>query len=224
MCGRFTLTADPDQIAQRFAIDQFSIEFHPRFNIAPGQNILAIISHQGKRRMGYLRWGLIPSWSKDEKIGYKMINAKSETVEQKPSFKPLLARKRCIIPSDSFFEWKSIPSGKQPMRIMMKSGELFAMAGLYDTWIAEGGQKVHTCTILTKQANEIIMPIHDRMPVILEAGDEEEWLSGEFRDSQQLSAFLQRPVESSKLKVYPVSNLVNYVRNDERGCIEEWLG
>lgn len=171
--------------------------------------------------MGYLRWGLIPSWSKDPHIGYKMINAKSETVDQKPSFKALLARKRCLIPADSFFEWQQTSSGKRPMRIMLKNGELFAMAGLFDTWTAEEGQKIHTCTILTKQANELILPIHDRMPVILEKRDVEEWLSGDFRDPRQLSDFLQRPIESSKFKVYPVSNLVNYVKNDEPGCIEE---
>ncbi|MGZ4123546.1 MAG: SOS response-associated peptidase, partial [Tumebacillaceae bacterium] len=136
MCGRFTLTVTPDQLQLRFDAESLTFEFEPRFNIAPGQPIAAVIADKGQRRIGQLRWGLVPFWAKDEKVGYKMINAKSETVQEKPAFKSPFLRKRCIIPADGFYEWQKTESGKQPMRIVMKNEEIFGLAGLYDTWTA----------------------------------------------------------------------------------------
>lgn len=133
MCGRFTLVSDPDKLMLRFNVDEIPFDWEARYNIAPGQNISAIIEDSGQRRIGQLKWGLVPSWAPDTKGGYKMINARAETLTEKPAFRRLFERKRCIIPADGFYEWQQRPSGKQPMRIMMKNEEPFAFAGLFDT-------------------------------------------------------------------------------------------
>ncbi|MCG6197347.1 SOS response-associated peptidase, partial [Anoxybacillus sp. LAT_38] len=136
----------------------------------------AILADGGRRRIGQLRWGLVPSWAWDEKIGSKMINARAETLREKPAFRRLFERKRCMIPADGFYEWKQMARGKQPMRITMRDGEPFAFAGLFDTWTAPDGHKLHTCTIITTRPNELVADIHDRMPVILRPEHESAWL------------------------------------------------
>lgn len=170
MCGRFTLFSTFDDIIDRFDIDQFlpKDEYHPSYNIAPSQNILAIINDGSNNRLGKLRWGLIPPWAKGEKIGYKMINARAETITEKPAFRRPLVSKRCIIPADSFYEWKRLDhKTKIPMRIKLKSSALFAFAGLYEKWKTHQGGPLYTCTIVTTTPNELMKDIHDRMPVIL---------------------------------------------------------
>lgn len=220
MCGRFTIVTDPDKLMQRFHFEGVPFEWQARYNIAPGQAIPAIIEDRGQRRIGQLRWGLVPSWAKDEKIGYRMINARAETLTEKPLFKNLFARKRCIIPADGFYEWKHIGKAKQPMRIMMRSGELFAFAGLYDTWTSPEGEKVHTCTIITTRPNEVVSDIHDRMPVILRQEDEQIWLDREKYDPSLLLSLLE-PYDPSQMKAYPVPGNVGSPKNDSPECIQE---
>ena len=221
MCGRFTFATTPDKIMERFQLSEIPFEIHPRFNIAPGQPILAIIEEQCKRRIGQLRWGLVPSWAKEEKIGYKMINARAETLTEKPAFRNLFARKRCLIPADGFFEWRQTQKGKQPMRILMKNEEPFAFAGLFDTWASPDGKKLHTCTVITTSPNEVVKDIHDRMPVIFNGPEEEAiWLDREKFDSDLLKSLLV-PYDAKQMRAYPVSSLVGSPKNDTPQCIEE---
>ncbi|XOS94503.1 SOS response-associated peptidase [Brevibacillus laterosporus] len=163
--------------------------------------------------MGKLKWGLIPSWSKDEKMAYKMINAKAETIRKKPSFKNLFNRKRCIIPSDGFYEWMKIGNDKQPMRIMMKDEGVFSLAGLYDTWINSEGARINTCTIITTKPNTLMADIHDRMPVIIKREDESLWLNRDVQDGELLESLLL-PFDEKQMKAYPVSKMVGNVIND----------
>lgn len=220
MCGRYTLTTPSIEIMKRFGIDQIPFDYQPRYNIAPGQMVPAIISDSGTNRIGQLKWGFIPSWAKDEKMAGNMINAKAETVHEKSAFKHAFQRKRCIILADGFYEWKQTPNGKQPMRITLKSGDIFGMAGLYDTWTAPDGRKVHTCTILTTKPNELMADIHDRMPVILRPEDEEVWLNRDAFD-QDLLLSLREPYPTEEMRAYPVSQKVGNVRNDSPECIDE---
>jgi len=220
MCGRYTLVTNAELLMERFLLDTIAFDLQARYNIAPGQYIPAIIADKGERRAGQLKWGLIPSWAEEEKIGWKMINARAETLGEKLSFKNLLARKRCIIPADGFYEWKQTEKGKQPMRIMMKDGGLFAFAGLFDTWINRDGEKVHSCTIITTKPNEVVSDIHDRMPVILRPEDEQIWLDRERQDIELLQSLLI-PFDAGKMTAYPVSAMVGNVKNDMPACIEE---
>lgn len=220
MCGRFTFAVKPDEIMERFGVDSIPFDLPPRFNIAPGQNIPAIIEDRGQRRIGQLRWGLVPSWAPDAKGGYKMINARAETLTEKPAYRRLFERKRCIIPADGFYEWQQRPSGKQPMRIMMKNEELFSFAGLFDTWSGPEGEKIHTCTIITTRPNEVVKDIHDRMPVILHQEDEAIWLDRERYDTSLLQSLLV-PYDPDQMRAYPVSSMVGSPRNDVPECIQE---
>jgi putative SOS response-associated peptidase YedK len=220
MCGRFTLVTDPEKLMSRFHLQEISFDLKPRYNIAPGQQIPAILADGGRRRIGQLRWGLVPSWAQDDKIGYKMINARAETLREKPAFRRLFERKRCMIPADGFFEWKQMDGRKQPMRITMRSGEPFAFAGLFDTWTAPDGQKLHTCTIITTRPNEVVADIHDRMPVILRPEDEDLWLDREKYDPDLLQSLLV-PFDPGQMRAYPVPTIVGSPKNDFPECIEE---
>jgi putative SOS response-associated peptidase YedK len=166
MFGRFKFVTDPEKLIKRFLLDELLFELQPRYNIAPRQPITAILADGGCRRIGQLRWGLVLSWAQDEKIGYKMINARVKTLQEKPTFRRLFKCKRCMIPADGFYEWKQMDRGKQPMRITMRNGEPFPLAGLFDTWTSSNGQKLHTCTIITTRPNDVVSDIHDPMPVI----------------------------------------------------------
>jgi len=218
MCGRFTLTASPEQLAMRFHADLPSFDYQPRYNIAPGQRITAVIAHEGKNRIGELKWGLVPSWAKDEKIGYKTLNAKAETVHEKPAFKTAFLRRRCVIPADGFYEWQKTADDKQPMRILLKNHEIFGMAGLYDTWVAPDGSKLHSCTLITTKPNGLVAPIHDRMPVILRREDEAIWLDRERQDPELLHSLLV-PFPEDEMMFYPVDKMVGNVRNEVPACI-----
>jgi putative SOS response-associated peptidase YedK len=224
MCGRFTLVTDPEKLMQRFMLDEITLDLQPRYNIAPGQPVPAIIADGGKRRIGQLRWGLVPSWAQDEKIGSRMINARAETLTEKPAFRRLFERKRCLIPADGFYEWKQTDKGKQPMRITMKNGEPFAFAGLFDTWTRSDGQKISTCTIITTAPNEVVADIHNRMPVILRSEDESLWLDREKYDAELLQSLLV-PYDADQMRAYPVPAIVGNPGNDTPECIEEvaWL-
>lgn len=218
VCGRFTLLADEVDILSQFGLENPLPNYQPSYNIAPGQNVLAII-HDGKnKRAGYLQWGLIPSWAKDEKVGYKMINARSETAHIKPSFKSLLAKKRCLIIADSFYEWQTIGKAKQPKRIQLRDRELFAFAGLWDKW-ERGNEKRFTCTMLTKDANAFMKDIHHRMPIILPKEMEDEWIKPQIFDPNKLKQWLD-DIEVEPMKAYDVSTYVNKASHNDEQCIE----
>ncbi|MEK4523508.1 SOS response-associated peptidase [Psychrobacillus sp. FSL W7-1457] len=215
MCGRFSLYTDMEQIKEQFDVQFVSNEedYYPNYNIAPSQSVVAIINDGTSNRMGQLRWGLIPSWAKDEKIGYKMINARSETVDEKPSYRNAFTQRRCIIPMNSFYEWTVNEKEKVPMLIKMKNNELFGVAGIWETWKRDNEETVHSCTILTTEANSLVKTIHDRMPVILPPEKFGNWLDPNLRDKDRLKAMLN-PYESNLMQAYPVSKEVNTPKNN----------
>ena len=214
MCGRYSLFADFREIEERFGEATFDIEeYEESYNIAPSQMVLSVINDGLKNRLGYLKWGLVPSWAKDAKVGFKMINARAETVHEKPSFREALKKKRCLIVADSFYEWKRTEDRKIPMRIQMKNNELFAMAGLWESWKSPSGEVVHTCTILTTEPNDLMSTIHDRMPVILKQADEQIWLNPAVKTIDELRPFLI-PLENGLLEAYEVSDKVNSPKNN----------
>ncbi|PWU70302.1 SOS response-associated peptidase [Gracilibacillus dipsosauri] len=216
MCGRFTLHLSKEVIESDLNIT--INDYHPSYNVAPTQNILGMVGTKDGYRAGYFRWGLIPKWAKDTKIGNKMINARSETMEEKPSFRPLLARRRCVIIADSFYEWKRQDNGKTPYRIMVNNQRVFTFAGLWDRW-KQGDQEIISCTILTTKPNEIMEEIHDRMPVILDEKSREQWLQPDQHDVQVLKS-LMKPYPSTAMSFYPVSKLVNNPSNNDKTLIE----
>ncbi|UOQ43849.1 SOS response-associated peptidase [Halobacillus salinarum] len=218
MCGRYTLLEEEKEIQTEFDIEIPIKDYQPRYNIAPGQKVLAIIHDGSKKRAGYMHWGLVPSWAKDPKIGYKMINARSETAHEKPSFKRLMTSKRCLIVADSFYEWKKTDSGKQPMRIFPKGRQLFAFAGLWDHWKQEEEERF-TCTILTKEANEFMNEIHQRMPVILPKRVEGEWITPVKWSPSQAHTFIEQ-LTMDELEAYEVSQYVNSAKNEGPECVE----
>ncbi|WP_201001115.1 SOS response-associated peptidase [Paenibacillus glycanilyticus] len=221
MCGRYTITVSLEELMIRYMIGETKVPYHrPKYNVAPGQQVLAIINDGQRNRLGELQWGLVPPWADDPKIGNKMLNARSETAAEKPAFKTPLRRKRCLIPADGFYEWKKTDGGKQPMRIVRKDRSIFSMAGLYESWLApDGTTTVSTCTIMTTSPNELMAPIHDRMPVILRQEDEPFWLDRTVQDPQALQR-LFLPYAAEELEAYPVSSAVGSVKNDTAECIE----
>lgn len=221
MCGRFTLFSTFETIMERFHIESAfdEMDYQISYNIAPSQRIVAVINDGSKNRLGYLRWGLIPSWAKDEKIGYKLINARSETLAEKPSFRKAYQNKRCLIVADSYYEWKQTPERKIPMLIKMKSGEPFGMAGLWEGWKSPEGQTIYTCTIITTSSNELTSSIHERMPVILNKKDEQKWLDPSIHDSHLLNQYL-RPFSSELMETFEVSTEANSPKNNSERLIQ----
>ena len=212
MCGRFTLVADDASFEERFSFSGSDLQFVPSFNIAPTQSVLTV-RRDGEIHAEYMRWGLIPSWAKDPKIGSPMINARSETLAEKPSFRTAFRRRRCLIPADGFFEWQKSGSSKRPMRIGLKNAELFAFAGLWEYWKDPQGDPILSCTIITTTPNEMMEPIHDRMPVILTREAEDIWLDSDVQDTGLLSELLV-PYRAQDMEAYEVSTLVNSPRNN----------
>ena len=211
MCGRYSLIAEIEQLALRFGFDAYGLEQPPRYNVAPTQPVLAV--RGGERRpASYMRWGLVPSGTRGTPSGAPMINARAETVAERPSFRSALLRRRCLIPADGFYEWRR-DSGRRPMRITLASGEPFAFAGLWDTWRDPHGDVVESCTIITTEANELIQPIHDRMPVILPEDVEPFWLDSGMQDGAALTSLLV-PYPAEAMTTYEVSTLVNSAAND----------
>lgn len=220
MCGRYTLVISLEELMLRFFIGETALPFHgPQYNIAPGQMVLAVISDGKQNRLGELKWGLVPPWADDPKVGSRMLNARAETAASKPAFREALRRKRCLIPADGFYEWQAAEDGKQPMRITLNSGEPFAMAGLYETWISPTGEKLSTCTVLTTEPNELMRTIHNRMPVILRREDEPLWLDRSIQDPVKLEQMLI-PFPAEEMTAYPVGREVGSVRHDSPACIE----
>ncbi len=220
MCGRYTITVTMEELIVRFFVEGAGVPYHrPKYNVAPGQMVLAIVSDGERNRIGELKWGLIPEWAKDERVGSKMLNARAETLAEKPAFRTLIGRKRCLIPADGFYEWRRDGARKQPLRIRLKGGGLFGMAGLYDTWLAPDGRKVSSCTVITTEPNALVAGIHDRMPVILRREDEALWLDRRERDWSRIRELL-RPYPAEEMEAYPVSPLVGNVRHDSPACVE----
>jgi len=219
MCGRFALGIPPYSIIEFFNIEDL-IEYEPRFNIAPTQSVPAIVQDKEshKRVLKMFHWGLIPYWAKDMKIGSRLINARSETVTTKPSFREAFKHRRCLIPTTGFYDWEKQSKRKQPYHIKMKDNEPFAFAGLWESW--EGGKSViESCTILTTEANKAIQSIHDRMPVILKPEDYDMWIDSDNTDSESLEQLL-KPFLSDISEVYPISNYVNKPQHDNPQCIQ----
>jgi putative SOS response-associated peptidase YedK len=221
MCGRFTLTATFEQLIDRFDIESFLLDedYSPNYNVAPSQSVIAVLNNGSINKMGYLKWGLIPSWAKDPKVGYKMINARAETLAEKPSFRNAYRSKRCLIVADSFYEWKRQDHDqKTPMRIKLKSDDLFAMAGLWEKWTSPDGQSIFSCTVVTTTANELVHDIHERMPVILKPEDEKVWLNPK-SNPKELNPLL-KPLDRELMEAYEVSSLVNSPKNNSVELIQ----
>ena len=214
MCGRYTLTSPIDRLAQEFDLDGGIGELQPNYNVAPTQSVATVIAENGGRRLEMLRWGLVPSWADDPEIGSRMINARAETAPEKPSFRSAFKRRRCLIPSDGFYEWKREEGGKQPYYIHMQDGRPFAFAGLWESWHDE----LRTCAIITTRANELVAGVHDRMPVILPRENYDAWLDPE-ADKEELVSLL-RPYPGDDLETFPVSRFVNSPRNNDERCVE----
>ena len=212
MCGRYSLIGDIGELAGRFEFDGDWVKFESRFNVAPTQEVLTVVGGE-TRRAGLMWWGLIPHWARDPKIGARMINARAETVAEKPAFRDALRRRRCLVLADGFYEWERVGNAKRPMRIVMRSGEPFAFAGLWSVWRDPDGNRILSCTIITTAANDLLSLIHDRMPVILPREAEEFWLDGSVDDPGALASVLT-PYRDDAVDVYEVSTLVNSAAND----------
>lgn len=203
-------------IAAHFALAE-SFELSPHYNITPSQQIPVVRIIDGARSLSFMRWGLIPHWAKDEKIGYRLINARSETAFEKPAFRGAAKSRRCLIPASGFYEWRKGTSQKQPYFIKVRKSDLFAFAGLWETWKKSDDEWVESCTILTTSANEMMRPIHDRMPVIIAPADYTVWMRPD-TEAQNLAGLL-RPSPTEEMEAYPVSQLVNNPRHNLPDCI-----
>lgn len=217
MCGRYTLKAEPEAIQKQFELAFVPEQLTPRFNIAPSQAV-PIITADDRDRLTFVRWGLIPSWSKDESLGNKLINARSETADEKPSFRAAFKRRRCLIPADGFFEWMKDGKVKRPQFIFLPDSPVFAFAGLWETWHSPHGDEVLSCTILTTEPNDMMRQIHNRMPVILPKNSYEMWLDHSI-DTQAAKSLL-KPYDQDEMDVYEVSTRVNSPANDSPDIIE----
>ena len=211
MCGRFAQKSPAKKIAKQFKFEEVP-PLAERYNVAPTQMILGIREEAAAREATFFTWGLVPRWAKDPGIGNKLINARSETVEEKPSFRESFRRRRCIIPADGFYEWTREAGRKQPFFFKLKDERPFGFAGLWDRWEGEGGKVINSCTILTTEANEVLRPIHERMPVILHPADYAVWLEGGDRELV-LTRELLRPYPGEEMVGYAVSTAVNSPHN-----------
>jgi putative SOS response-associated peptidase YedK len=220
MCGRFTLTKDLQQMMEAYPAFSALEKLAARYNIAPSQPVVTVMAEHPDK-MDLTQWGLVPSWADDPRIGYRMINARAETLTEKPAWKKLFRRKRCVLFADGFYEWKSYPGtkAKQPMYFRLKSRRAFVFAGLYDEWHDKEGGFLVTSSIITTTPNQLVQPVHDRMPAILPQRLIPAWLDADCDRTEQLSAMLA-PYPSSEMEAYPVSCRMNRPAHDEPDCIE----
>lgn len=219
MCGRFVSNLPADKLKKVFNLIE-TPQLEPRFNVAPTQ-LVAVVRNQGDHnRLDLLKWGLVPSWSKDLSFGSHLINARSETVAEKPAFRHAIKYRRCIIPTSGFYEWSHTDKKKQPYYIQLASNSPMCLAGLWETWKAPDGNNLETFTILTTAANRLIAPIHDRMPAILHPDTFNLWLSNNMHDPEQLQPFFQ-PFPVEEMIAYKVPDLVNNPRFDSPACIAQ---
>jgi putative SOS response-associated peptidase YedK len=230
VCGRYVQVSSPVLLAERFDVDEVATEAHePDYNVAPRASVYGIVEREpGSRVLESLRWGLVPSWAEDRKIGDRMINARAETLAEKPAYKRAFARRRCILPADGFYEWRALPkqvgrkARKQPMFIHRRDGEPLAFAGLWETWRDPSDTDAPwlvSCVIVTTRANEVLTPIHDRMPVVLAEDAWSTWLDPDQRDVDQVAPLLV-PAPSEWFEIFPVSTLVNKADNNGPDLVE----
>lgn len=219
MCGRYRLSRRKELLAEYFDTNFDDLEWEPRYNVAPGQPIPVLRQGEGEAplRASWMGWGLIPSWARDRKVGARMINARSETASTTPSFRESLQKRRCLVPADGFYEWKRSGKTKQPYCFELDNREIFAFAGLWDSWRDVDGRTLETCTILTTSPNDLLADVHDRMPVILDPEDYGLWLDAEMQDENRALQVL-KPFEPKLMRRHPVSTRVNQVANDGPEC------
>jgi putative SOS response-associated peptidase YedK len=218
MCGRFTQRADSKRLAKEFKLTEVPA-VEARYNIAPTQEVLAVYEREDGREATFFKWGLVPSWAKDTAMGARLINARSETVAEKPAFRQAFKQRRCVIPADGFYEWQKTDGRKQPFFFRMRDERPFGFAGLWERWEGEGGEVVNSCAILTTEANEVLRPVHDRMPVILHPEDYELWLGAEARELELVKEML-RPYPAGEMVGYAVGTSVNSPRSQGEGLVE----
>ncbi|MEA2103251.1 MAG: SOS response-associated peptidase [Candidatus Cloacimonadota bacterium] len=221
MCGRFAQINTPEKIAQEFDVLQTTMDFEPSYNVAPSNDVAVVIydHHKGVKKLGTMRWGLIPNWAKDKSVGYKMINSRSESLTEKPSFQIPFTRKRCLIPASGFYEWKKQDNRKIPFYFHLKNREIFGFAGIFDKWISSEGKNIFSCSIITTSANELVKEVHHRMPVILSKQSENIWLDNSRYDKNELLSFL-KSYEPNEMQTYQVSPFVNSPQNNSVECIK----
>lgn len=222
MCGRLVIDLAPEMISEIYGIvRKIERDISPRYNVAPSQEIPIVREDgEGVRELAIVRWGLIPSWAKDISIGNSLINARSETIAEKPSFRSAFKRRRCIIPTGGFYEWQRLEGkSKKPWYFRMSDGSPMSIAGLWEHWQGSDGQVIESCSILTTSANDLMAPIHERMPVILQHKDHATWLSHDITDNSLLQT-LCLPCPPTMLNTYPVSSMVNSPKNDSADCIK----
>lgn len=217
MCGRYELHTNPAAIALAFGL-AWPPEIHPRYNIAPTQQVPIVrVNAAGERELVQMRWGMVPRWARDPSIGARMINARAESVAAKPAYRIAFRRHRCLLPADGFYEWRTRADGsRRPVRVGMKDGSVFGLAGLYERWLSPEGEPLDTCAVITTAANALLAPLHDRMPVIVPRDAYDEWLDPATGDPEALLA----PFPGDALTWWPVSMRVNSVKNDDAACIE----
>ncbi len=214
MCGRFEIHSTIEILAKLFALDSATFDIRPNYNIAPSQNVTAVINDGQKNRLLSCRWGFVPSWSKELKTGFTMINARAETVADNKTYKSSFESRRCLVIADGFYEWKKQDRIKIPLYIHLKSGNPMGLAGLYNLWISPEGEEICTCTIIVTDANELVAPVHDRMPVILDESCYSQWLDPTVHDRKLLLKLLT-PCAADKLEMYPVTPKVNSSKHDD---------
>jgi putative SOS response-associated peptidase YedK len=217
MCGRFNLRVNPALLAEIFQLTR-EPDIHPRYNIAPTQQVAVVRRADVGRELSMLRWGLVPSWAKDVKIGNSLINARAETVATKPAFRAAFKARRCLIPATGFYEWKKTGKAKQPFHIEMKDGQPFAFAGLWEFWKGDG-EPIESCTIITGEPNEVARGIHDRMPVILPEEEYDRWLDLKAPADALQELFV--PYPAAEMHGAPISTRVNSPRYDGPECLEQ---
>ena len=217
MCGRYTLKTPAGVLTERFDIEESSTSITSSYNIAPTQQVATVLAENGKRKLEMLHWGLIPSWAKDPEVGNRMINARAETVAEKPSYRKAFQERRCLILADGFYEWQKTDNGKQPFYIRMEDESPFALAGLWESW--RNGREIRSCTIITTAPNELAASIHNRMPVILHPEDYDMWLDPDFDEREPLTSLL-KPFPAEAMEAYPVSRRVNNPANNDAGVVE----
>ncbi len=221
MCGRFTLRAPASVVAEEFALFDL-VPFEPRFNVAPTQPVAVVrrlAADEPRRELAWLRWGLIPSWATDPAIGGRMINARAETAAETPAFRTALRRRRCLVVADGFYEWQKTGRAKQPYFLRLRDDRPFGFAGLWESWEGPDHAAIESCTILTAEANELVRPIHDRMPVIVAPADYERWLDPGVQSAETVRSLL-RPYPSGAMTARPVGPRVNSPTHDDPGCIQ----
>ena len=216
MCGRFQLSVKGKHISERFNVEVFDEMYSPSYNCAPSQ-MLPVITNTEPEKLNYLKWGLVPFWSKDPKIGIKLINARAESLLEKPAFKTAFLQRRCLVPANGFYEWKKLGKQKIPYRIFLKSEEIFAIAGIWETWKDAEKKPLHSFSIITTSSNSVMDDIHNRMPVILNKTDEQAWLFE--KDEKYLKQLLQ-PFDSAKMDAYQISTKINSPANNSDEVIK----